>query len=122
MNFEFDKRLDCEVLNGIYEGDLEHAQLIFEDFLQMAPAQMAEIEKEFLEKNPMGFKQKVHKIKPVFTYVGLSNLTRKAELLENQSASIFSIEEIREPYQAFKSEYDEFLPIIAFELNRLNSI
>ena len=40
----FDQRLDNEFLQSIYEGDAEHAMVVFSQFLQMVPPMMKDID------------------------------------------------------------------------------
>ncbi|HNP54475.1 MAG TPA: Hpt domain-containing protein [Ferruginibacter sp.] len=119
-SFQFDNRLDQAFLDSIYEGDLEHAQMVFDDFVNRVPSQMADIDREFQHRNQTEFRQKVHKLKPVFSYVGLTSLMQQAEEMEKQCLQIHTLDEINHLYSAFKSAYQQALPIIEQELNRLN--
>lgn len=116
---KFDPRLDVEFLKSIYEDDMEHALIVFNEFLKIAPAQMKEIELNYCSGTVELFRQKIHKIKPVFSFVGLTELTDKAEILEKKCKEISHIIELNELYTEFKSYYTKTYPIIENEVMRL---
>ena|ERR1035438_5121646 len=117
--FAFDIRLDTNFLNELYEGDKEHAAMIFEQFLQTINAQMKEVDDNFNTGNSELFRQKMHKLKPVFSFVGLTSITQKAELIERQCKQTSGTSSIEGYYNDFRNNVIEFLPIIKNELNRL---
>ena len=118
--FAFDERLDTEFLLSIYEDDTEHARLIFSQFLQMAPALMEEIDESYNSGIVENFRQKVHKLKPMFSFVGLTQLTGKAEVLEKKCEATLQIIELTDMYKDLKSNYSQNFRIIENEVKRLN--
>lgn len=119
--FMFDERLDREFLESMFEGDLDHARVVFEQFLQLAPAQMQEIESRYQEGILEEFRQKVHKIKPVFSFVGLTQMTSLAESLENQCKLAGSVNQVSSLYEEFRNNYAQFFPVIENEYSRLKA-
>ena len=117
-NLAFDQRLDNEFLQSIYEDDMEHAMMIFGQFLQMAPELMNDITKCYQSGVVEDFRKKVHKIKPVFSFVGLTQLTRTAEVLEKKCKEVSEIYEISDLYQELKNQYSLGFPIIEKEVKR----
>lgn len=115
----FDQRLDNEFLQSIYENDIEHAVTVFTQFLQTAPAMMKEIDDNYKSGVTENFRQKVHKLKPVFSFVGLTNLTNKAEILEKKCKEISQINELSFFYKEFQTQYSREYPIIENEAKRL---
>ena len=120
LSFEFDQRLDTEYLVTIYEDDTEYASMIFTQFLETAPAIMKEIEESYVSGSIESFRQKVHKLKPAFSYVGLTKLTGQAEVLEKKCKGISTISDLTDLYGELKSNYSQNLPIIENEVRRLN--
>lgn len=118
--FAFDERLDTEFLLSLYDGDAEHASIVFSQFLQMAPALMKEIDESYNTGIVESFRQKVHKLKPVFSFVGLTQLTTRAEALEKMCKETSQIDEVGEMYKDLKYNYSQNFPIIENELKRLN--
>jgi HPt (histidine-containing phosphotransfer) domain-containing protein len=115
----FDHRLDTEFLGSLYEEDAEHAFTVFNEFLEMAPAMMKEIDESYQSGVIENFRQKIHKLKPVFSFVGLTYLTEKAEILEKKCKEISQINEISLLYQELESNYSLDFPIIENETKRL---
>ena len=115
----FDQRLDNEFLQSIYEGDAEHALVVFSQFLQMVPPMMKDIDESYKAGMVEDFRKKVHKVKPVFSFVGLTALTKKAELLETKCKEISEISDISNLYNELKNQYSFGFPIIEKEVKRL---
>lgn len=115
----FDKRLDNDFLQSLYEDDIEHATTVFSQFLEMSPSMMKEIEESYQSGSVEPFRQKVHKLKPVFSFVGLTHLTHKAEILEKKCKEISQIEHISYLYKELKDDYFRNFPIIENEVKRL---
>ncbi len=120
LSVAFDERLDTEFLQSIYENDMEHALIVFSQFLQMTPPLMKEIEESYVSGSVEPFRQKVHKIKPVFSFVGLTQLTGKAEILEKKCKDITHICDVSDSYKELKNQYSEGFLIIENEVKRLN--
>jgi HPt (histidine-containing phosphotransfer) domain-containing protein len=119
LSVAFDERLDTEFLQSIYEDDMEHALIVFSQFLQMTPPLMKEIEETYVSGAVEPFRQKVHKIKPVFSFVGLTQLTGKAEILEKKCKEISQTYAVSDLYEELKNQYFEGFPIIESEVKRL---
>lgn len=115
----FDQRLDTEFLGSLYEDDIEHALTVFSEFLQMGPAMMKEIDESYQAGVVENFRQKVHKVKPVFSFVGLTYLTEKAEILEKKCKEASQIFDIGPLYKELKYHYSKDFPIIENETKRL---
>ena len=119
-SFTFDQRLDSEYLETLYEDDVEYASMIFTQFLETAPTLMNEIENSYTAGTVEIFRQKVHKLKPAFSYVGLTQLTVKAETLEKKCKEVSNISSVSDLYRELKSGYSENITIIENEVKRLN--
>jgi HPt (histidine-containing phosphotransfer) domain-containing protein len=117
--FCFDATLDGAFLESIYGDDYEHIQIVFEQFVEHAPAQMQDVAQAYEAGNIEGFRQQIHKLKPVFGYAGLTNLTNMAEVLEKKCSEISSLDEIAAGYNDFKNTFTASFPVIENELVRL---
>jgi len=123
MNYtaiDFDTRLDTKLLDELYEGDKDHALTVFKGFLGSIHTQLDELDKNFRSGDLVAFRQKIHKIKPIFSFVGLSWLTEKAELIESQCEEQREINSIENSYQEFIKNIEEFIPVIENEIEKLN--
>jgi HPt (histidine-containing phosphotransfer) domain-containing protein len=119
--FEYDERLDSAFLESIYDDDMEHAAISFEQFLNKYPVQIKEIEDCLAAADINLFRQKLHKIKPAFSYVGLTNITAKAEIIERMCTNVIDKIAITDLYLDFKNELNKFIPVIERELERLKA-
>ncbi|HEY5409001.1 MAG TPA: hypothetical protein VIJ92_18055 [Ginsengibacter sp.] len=117
--FAFDERLDTGFLDELFEGDKEHTAIVFEQFLSGIHLYLKEADDNFFPGNMELFRQKVHKLKPVFSFVGLTGLTHEAEVIENQCRQNCGFAEIENSYKDFKNAIAEFIPVIESELLKL---
>lgn len=119
--FVFDSRLDGDFLRSIYEDDKEHAEMVFEKFLQSINIQLSEIEDSYSTGDPEIFRKQIHKLKPVLSFVGLTGLTNKAGIIENNCKEVTDTASLSELYIAFKNEITEMIPAIENDLIKLKA-
>ena len=119
--FSFDNRLNAAYLESMYDGDLEHVQMIFEQFAELTPAQMKEVEESFETGVPDKFRQKLHMVKAIFSFVGLTNLTASVDVMEKKCMEISSLSELEGNYKEFKSDFNTLFPVIENEIQRLKT-
>jgi HPt (histidine-containing phosphotransfer) domain-containing protein len=117
--FAFDSRLDTDYLHSLYEGDKEYAAVIFEQFLQSYPAQWQELEESIAREDIKASKGHIHKMKASFSFVGLTGLTLKAQVLEQHCNENYDIDTIKALQLDFKASLDELIPVVEQELKRL---
>ncbi len=83
--FRFDTSLNEVFLKEAYGDDLDHAVDMFETFLEVVNTDYQSLV-EAAEKNDMETCGKLsHKMKPIFTMVGLDNLSKQFEILEKMA-------------------------------------
>jgi HPt (histidine-containing phosphotransfer) domain-containing protein len=119
--FKYNSRLDTIFLESIYENDHDYAATIFEQFLQSYPEQIEDVEKSFAQGNIDLFRRQIHKVKPTFSFVGLTGLTNKAEIIEKECTYITAIDAVSDLYHDFKNSLAELIPIVEGDLKRLNA-
>lgn len=119
--FVFDSKLDGEFLRGIYEDDKEHAGIVFEQFLQSIGLQMNELEESYKGGDAETFRKKIHKLKPVLSFVGLTKLTSKAEMIEKKCHETPDMKVLAEMYSGFRNEIYEMIPVIENDLVKLKA-
>jgi HPt (histidine-containing phosphotransfer) domain-containing protein len=117
--FAFDNRLDIEYLQSLYEGDTEYAAVIFEQFLQNYPAQWQELEESIASGDIQAYKGHIHKMKASFSFVGLTQLTQKAQVIEQHCTGNYDVDTITALQQGFRTSLAELIPIVEDELKRL---
>lgn len=121
MHFLFDHRLDRDFLEKMYEGDVEHAFAIFSLFVDMAPDLIKDIDESFALGSVEPLRSKVHQLKPAFSYVGLTQLTKNSELLEETCKETSDISKLKHLYNELRNNYSHSFPIIEKELQRLKN-
>ena len=121
-NFEFNSKLDVDFLKSIYEDDNEHAQIVFEKFMQTIGPQLNELEESYTSGSPEIFRKKIHTIKPVFSFVGLTGLTHKAEMIEKKIMEASGVNMVHELFTAFKNELYQMIPVIENDLTKLKAL
>ena len=117
----FDENLDVEFLYALYGNDTAHALMVFKDFLKCTPEMMQEIEESYQKGEIENFRQKVHKVKPVFSFVGLTAITHQAEALEQRCKNAFGIHELNGLYEELKNLYQNNISIVRNEVDRLEN-
>lgn len=115
----FDERLDNAVLQELYPDDYSHAAIVFQQFVKSAPVQMAEIERHFSDATLQAFREKVHKLKPVFSFVGLTSLQNQAAFIEQQCKNGCSAADIEPAYIVFKNSFSTSFPVVEEVLLKL---
>lgn len=119
--FEFDQRLDAGFLHSLYEDDIENAAMSFDFFLNKYPQHLKEIEEDFIAGDVKGFRQKVHKAKPTFSYVGLTAISAKAAAIESMCDDEGDLNKVENLYQEFKNSLEEIIPVVQNELERMKT-
>jgi len=76
--------LDSDYLDSAFSGDTETAALVFEQFLQELPANTALIEDSFAKKDVNAFLHHIHKQKPGFSYVGMTDVSQTFQELQSK--------------------------------------
>lgn len=117
----FNENLDVEFLQEIYGDDTEHAKMVFDEFLKTAPVMMKEMEDSYQKNVIEDFRKQVHKMKPVFSFVGLTHLTKRAETLEHKCNDSVSVKDLNELYSDLKIHYDKYFLIVRDEAVRLEN-
>jgi HPt (histidine-containing phosphotransfer) domain-containing protein len=115
-----DERLDGETLMEMYEGDYAHAGIVFGQFIKNAPAQMEGIDAGFKRDSVEDFRARMHKLKPVFCFVGLTGLSNQAAQLEAQCKNIATLKVLEADYGTFKNDFYSNLPLIQEIFEKLN--
>lgn len=122
QQISFDSRLNGDFLNELYGGDNEHASIVFEQFLGSIHNQLKEMEINFNSGDPELLRKKVHLLKPVFSFVGLTELTDKAQIIENQCMLYSDTKPIEALFIDFKTSVLKAIPIIENEFIKLQKL
>src|SRR6478736_1063248 len=74
--------LDGTYLEAAYANDAETAALVFEQYLADLPSNLQLLRESLNKKDIDKFRQHIHKQKPGYSYVGLTDVTQKFQELQ----------------------------------------
>ena len=94
--------LDTSYLDDAYADDSETAAVVFEQYLEDLPANMNRITDSLEKMDAQAFRQHIHKQKPGFSYVGLTDVTALFNQLEEKCQT-------PEDLKTYRSEIDAAL-------------
>ena len=76
------KDLDKDYLDEAYADDAETAVVVFEQYLADLPGNLEVIKESVRNQDVSSFQHHIHKQKPSFSYVGLTDVTQKIQELQ----------------------------------------
>lgn len=119
VGFQFDRRLDVPYLNKLYGGNASYACGLFQIFLDTIDKEWTKISLALSRKDWDVIKAQVHKVKPNFSMVGLTGLTRDMQdvydrLLKGNTS------EVPERLHQIESRFQELRPLVESEYKRLS--
>ncbi|HUQ66926.1 MAG TPA: hypothetical protein VM101_12265 [Flavitalea sp.] len=100
--FENVKELNADYLEAAYSDDAETAVMVFEQYLQDLPSNLLMLQESYGNKDLERFLHYVHKQKPGFSYVGLTDVTEKFHELQVKC-------HMKEDLDTYKMEIEEVL-------------
>jgi hypothetical protein len=117
--FVFNTSLCQATLFNLYNDDFVTAEAVFSTFEEEIDAYMVTLQNSFLKGNLAEFSSIVHKIKPVYNYVGLTAIYDRLLLVENDCKMQKSMDLMTEDYEFIIAETNKNRPLIKNELERL---
>ena len=118
-SFLFSPELDNEALQTLYENDFVYTSEVFTMFLKDTKNEFEQIKKSYKEHEIATIRQKLHKIKPTFSFVGLGALTIETESLICRCDTCSSIDEIAQECLALFEKIEQSFVLIERELIRM---
>ena len=120
-SFAFSPGLDSGLLNDLYNGDLEYAEVVFGDFLKYLPDYFSEIEVAYKGMKIEEMRKAVHKCKTLMGFVGLSDIQASYQAVEKKCETSTDIKQLVTDYDNLKKETESGKRIIITELVRLKA-
>ena len=117
--FFFQSGLDNELLYELYESDYESTLQAFQIFLDELESNINDLDQAYQQQNISAFQRIIHRCKPVFSYVGLSELNSTFQQIEDQCNTITSIGQISPSFNEIISLIRAASPKIVTEKGRL---
>ncbi len=118
MSFEFSDHLDDGFLKEIYGEDVNYAYEMFSTFLNIIDGEMEALSRLIYEDDFVEAKKALHKIKPMFSMVGLTDLSKNIEIFKN-SIKPNSMQLHRKKLDVFLETLANNKPLLENEKNRL---
>src|ERR1700754_4633218 len=117
-HFVFSDTIDSQYIIELYAGDYVMIEETFTDVLTEYDGFVQKIITCFHEENVAALKSAVHKIKPLFGFVGLTDLQVLCQRFENACQSS-SCSELAGEYAVLQEKVQQARSIIATEQRRL---
>lgn len=102
--------LDTDYLDAAYGDDAETAAMVFDQYLIDLPGNLELLEKDLADLDIENFRLHIHKQKPGYSYVGLTDITAKFHELQTKCLTKDDLRnsetEIRQAIQRIRSSAD----------------
>ena len=119
--FFFQSGLDNELLYELYESDYESTLQAFQIFLDELETNISDLDQAYQQRNISNFQKIIHRCKPVFSYVGLSELNSTFQQIEDQCGKLTNVEDISPSFTDIVSLVRAASPKIEKEKGRLEA-
>ena len=116
--FLFHEKLDKEILEKLYQSDLEFALEMFIVFTDVVDTEFSSLENSINIKDFSQIKQDAHKMKPMFTMVGLPHMTKICQEIETNALNSDGAL-VDNLYASLKNQQEEHFPILLEEIKRI---
>ena len=119
--FRNSKDLDTDYLEATYGNDAETAAIVFEQYLSDLSGNL-EVLKEALRNNDVSsFQHHIHKQKPGYSYVGLTDITQKIQELQLKCNTLQDLANYRGEINSMIARIEASREIITETLARIQS-
>jgi HPt (histidine-containing phosphotransfer) domain-containing protein len=119
--FQFDSRIDSSILYSLYKNDYLFIEEIFKTTLQHYDADVEAFESHHQAGNVQGLEKSVHKIKPVFGFVGMPVMQACCQAFEDKCAVAADMQAIYPDSQKLLNQFKEYKKIIEADLQKLSA-
>jgi hypothetical protein len=117
--FHFSPELDTAFLQELYGEDLQQAEFIFESTVQQLRNELPLVESRFHDGDTAGLKKVIHKMKPLFGYIGLTGTAQEFASFEAVCARAETMAEAESGFHHIISISLEAIKITENEIKRL---
>jgi HPt (histidine-containing phosphotransfer) domain-containing protein len=115
------KDLDTDYLDAAYADDAETASIVFEQYLADLPGNLEVLKQSIKDQDVKRFQHHIHKQKPGFSYVGLTDVTQKIQELQVKCATKEDMLRYQNEIDVMVSRIEASKQIIATTLAQLQS-
>ena len=121
-NFVFNEKIDNAFIFSLYENDYECIADVFNTSLESFDSDLDEVEKAFKTDDLDRLRKAVHKMKPVFGFVGLLQHQEKIGSFEKTCSMVANTAALTPAYDNLLQVFYEGKYIMMDELKRLKAI
>ena len=119
--FQFDESLDVSYLNSIYEGDVEYSKDMFEIFFESSALEFDQIT-DYLNSDAYDeARNLVHKLKPSFSMVGLTQVGQMMDDLERMLNNRDQDDESKKLFEQVAAIYQRYEPVLRSDLDKMKT-
>jgi HPt (histidine-containing phosphotransfer) domain-containing protein len=117
--FVFNAEIDTNYLNSLYGDDYIYLQEVFDTVLKDYQSLTDNIEYSYTSGNLTALRSAVHKIKPVFGFVGLTIVQQQCQQFEQICGTVSSPDKLAGDFESLKNKIFESKLLIEEEKKRL---
>ncbi len=118
-SFIFNAEIDTNYLQSLYGDDYVYLQEIFATVLNDYESLTDNIEYSYSSGNITALKAAVHKIKPVFGFVGLTAVQQECQQFENTCGTVTSPDMLARDFEVLKNRIFQSKQVIEEEKKKL---
>jgi HPt (histidine-containing phosphotransfer) domain-containing protein len=117
--FVFNAEIDVNYLNSLYGDDYNYMQEVFNTVLDEYVSLTDNIEFSHSSGNLTALKASVHKIKPVFGFVGLTSVQQQCHQFEQICSTVSSPDQLTGEFEELKNKIFQSKLLIEEEKKKL---
>jgi HPt (histidine-containing phosphotransfer) domain-containing protein len=118
-SFIFNPEIDTTYLHSLYGDDFLYLQEVFTTVLSDYGSLADNIEQSYSSGNLTALKAAVHKIKPVFGFVGMTGVQQACQQFEHSCSTAGSPEMLNNEFEALKNKIFHSRQLIEEEVKKL---
>ena len=104
-SFIFNAEIDTNYLQSLYGDDYVYLQEVFSTVLNDYESLTDNIEYSYTSGNLTALRAAVHKIKPVFGFVGLTAVQQECQQFENTCGTVTSPDMLARDFEVLKNKF-----------------
>jgi HPt (histidine-containing phosphotransfer) domain-containing protein len=117
--FIFNEKINCDYLFSLYADDYPYMEEVFSVTLQHFDEDLESIQVAYSLGNIGDLKRGVHKMKPAFGFVGLTEIQQICAQFEEACLHAAETEELKSEYKTLAASLEEGKLILASEYRKL---
>ncbi len=120
-SFIYSDGIDTAYLNSLYGDDYLYVQEVFDTVLKDYKSLTDNIEFSYTSGDLTGLRSAVHKIKPVFGFVGLTGVQQECQQFENNCNKAVSLDSLGKDFDLLKEKLLNTRYILEEEMKKLEN-